>query len=147
MAETADGLLSIEIDADNYAETAAGDVQSVPRTYQSEADFQAQKASYHAKVDHGNNYQKLILAVPTLAASSMTNGDGVGHDTAQRTRLSKKDLQLLGYAVGEMYYDREYTGVLELCTRVKQRCEIDTKTAESVARWISRCEDRLARTA
>jgi hypothetical protein len=161
MAEqlTDDGLFAIEVDADDYAETAAGDAPSnVPRTYQSEADFQAQKASYTAKVQDGNNYEELLKAVPALRTGRLplkngTNGSGAsscsgdatnGVDgVAQKTNLSKKDVQLLGYAAGELYYDRRYEELKELCGRVRERCEVDVKVEESLRRWSGRCEARL----
>ena len=59
-----------------------------------------------------------------------------------KVKLSKKDLQLLGYAVGEMYYDKEYMRTIELCDRVKACCEIDEKTAESLNRWERKCREK-----
>lgn len=145
MSHQEDGLLAIEVDADDYAETAAGDLPSVSRTYQSEADFQVQKANYSAKVDYGNTYQDLIKAVPNLHPG-IENGeanDGLSNGRS-RVKLSKKDVQLLGYAVGELYYDKEYMKIIELCERVTRFCDVDDKTAESLRRWTKRCQDRLS---
>ena len=109
MSDQDDGLLAIEVDADDYAETAAGDAPTVSRTYQSEEDFQIQKASYNAKLDGNNTYRDLISAVPVLdnRAGELQNGLGFT-DGESKVRLSKKDFQLLGYAVAELYYDKQY---------------------------------------
>lgn len=145
MTDQEDGLLAIEVDADDYAETAAGDTPSVSRTYQSEADFQIQKASYSAKIDYGNTYQELIRAVPILELGAKGPADNTGLSNGHSAvRLSKKDVQLLGYAVGELYYDKEYKNIIDLCERVTKVCEIDEKTAESLRRWSSRCHERMS---
>ena len=145
MAEHENGLLAIDVDADDYAEAAAGDTPSVSRTYQSEADFQAVKAGYSAKIDGGNSYRGLIAAVPILADDKTKDAeeDGVLNGNAG-VRMSKKDVQLLGYAVGEMYFDRQYGRVIELCERVRGRCEVDGKTMESLERWERRCRERMS---
>ena len=144
MADEADGLLAIEVDADDYAETAAGDAPDVPRTFQSEADFQAQKSSYSAKFDNGNNYEALLKTVPVLRLDAGRDGDDSAMaNGVTKVKLSKKDVQLLGYAVGEMYYDKQYTQVVELCERVGRVCDLDGKMAESVERWTRRCEKRM----
>jgi hypothetical protein len=144
MADQEDGLLAIEVDADDYAETAAGDTPSVSRTYQSEPDFQAIKTSYAAKQDGNNTYQDLIAAVPALKSNDALalnrSEQSTGH---AKVRLGKKDLQLLGYAVGEMYFDKEYARILELCHRVRGRCDVDAKTVGSLDRLERRCRDRL----
>ena len=138
------GLFAIDVDADDYAETAAGDTPSVSRTYQSKADFQAVKAGYQAKMDGGTAYMDLITAVPVLGRSDVDEADG--HEVTNghaKVKLSKKDFQLLGYAVGEMYYDKQYEKLLELCSRLRARCEVDGKTLESLERWEARCRNRM----
>ncbi|KAK0342975.1 hypothetical protein LTR59_016337 [Friedmanniomyces endolithicus] len=144
MAEPANELFAIEVDTDNYAETAAHDAPPVSRTFQSEADFQTQKATYSAKIDVGNNYERLLEAVPLLKPvdepSPPTERQTQG---LSRVRLGKKDVQLLGYAVGELYYDERYRDIIQLCERVELVCETDGKTAESLRRWTRRCEARL----
>lgn len=131
------GLFAIEVDADDYAETAAGDAPAVPRTYQSEADFQAIKSSYAAKIDGvsgRSTYDDLLAAVPALNGST-------GH--GDQVKLTKKDAQLLGYAVGELYFDRRYAEVITLCDRVKAACEVDAKSEEAMERWVGRCRGRM----
>lgn len=130
---TDSGLFAIEVDADDYAETAAGDAPAVPRTYQSEADFQRIKTTYAAKIDGvpgRSTYDDLLAAVPVLDRSSSWSGE--------RARLGKKDAQLLGYAVGELYFDRRYADVVMLCERVREVCDVDAKTEEAMARWTER---------
>jgi len=143
MAETENGFLAIEVDADDYTETAAADVPPVSRTYQSEEAFQAQKAAYSAKIDGGTTYEDLVAAIPILA-------DSKGHSHHQsglcngvaKVRMSKKEIQLLGYAVGELYYDRRYHEVISLCDRVCALCEVDEKTSQSLRKWTTRCWER-----
>ncbi|KXT06850.1 hypothetical protein AC578_7183 [Pseudocercospora eumusae] len=116
-----EGLLGIEVDTDDYAETAAGDTPSIPRTFQSEADFQVQKASYSAKIDQGNIYAEVVKTLPLLDASAEP-ASGVDVDgKLAKPKLSKKEVQLLGYAVGEMYFDRKYQDIIDLCQRVGDR--------------------------
>ena len=48
-------LLDIQVDADDYAETAAGDTPtSNDRTLVTEEQFQQTKATYRAKIDSGS---------------------------------------------------------------------------------------------
>lgn len=143
-------LFAIEVDADDYAEPAAGDTPTVSRTYQSEEAFQAIKESYSAKIDGGKSYENLIAAIPVLAEENdvSENAEDVKHAFANgggsKMKLSKKDIQLLHYATGEMYYERNYTGLMSLCGRARRFCEVDAKLEDSLARWTRRCEDRLA---
>ncbi|KXT18236.1 hypothetical protein AC579_2873 [Pseudocercospora musae] len=143
MADNEDnGLLGIEVDPDDYAEAAAGDTPSVPRTFQSEADFQVQKASYTAKINQGNIYAEVVKALPVLDPSAEP-ASGVDVDAKlAKTKLSKKEVQLLGYAVGEMYFDRKYQDIIGLCQRVGTRCEVDEKLSRSLEKWTSRCRER-----
>lgn len=140
MADVTEDLLAITVDAADDAETASGEGSHVSRTYQSEADFQAQKAKYSAKTDNGNNYQILLKAVPQL---NMPDDGSNGTHNLTKARLSKKDAQLLGYAVGELYYDKDYEKVVELCVKTRRVCEIDEKMSVILQRWIKRCEERL----
>lgn len=140
MDDEDNNLFAIEVDADNYAETAAADTTAVSRTHQSEAAFQAIQSGYSAKVDGGRSYNDFIAAVPVLASPGEAAKDvSNGH---AKVKLGKKDVQQLGYAVGELYYDTDYAGVLELCQRVRTRCETDEKTAEALERWCERCRAR-----
>lgn len=134
MAEPDNSLFAIEVDTDDYAETAAGDTPSVPRTYQSEADFAAIKASYTAKHDNGNLYTELLQSVPELGRSSVAS-----------RKLDKREQLLLGYVVGELYYDREYAEIGDLCERVKKSCQLDAKLAAKLERWMERANVRRER--
>ena len=144
MATDENGLLAIEVNADDYAETAVGDAPIVSRTYQSEAAFQAQKATYTAKTDGENTYRDLIAAIPILGSNSSGSPGCIFQNGDSKVKLSKKGAQLLGYAVGELYYNKEYTKILDLCRRVNQSCEFDSRTAESLSRWTRRCHERLS---
>ncbi|KAK4958413.1 hypothetical protein LTR10_004841 [Elasticomyces elasticus] len=123
MDDLSNELLSIEVGSDDYADAAAQDAPAVSRTYQSEEAFR--KIAYTAINESGNNYERLLKAIPALDTqledSSTTNGDGA-HVTH---RISKRDGQLLGYAVGELYYDKRFQDIIQLCERVKQACTTD----------------------
>lgn len=141
MAELDDygDLFAIGVGVDNYAETAASDAPNVSRTFQSEEAFQKIKASYTAKIDTGNNYQTLLKAVPVLQTSS----SGPQDDGVTKTKLGIKDKNLLGYAVGEMYYDRKFQEVIDLCQRVEMMCAVDAKLGESLKKWKGMCEAKM----
>ncbi|SMY29315.1 unnamed protein product [Zymoseptoria tritici ST99CH_1A5] len=152
MAEVeSNDLFAIDVDPDNYAETAAHDnLAPESRTFQSEEAFQAQKASYSAKIDTGDHYSELMKTVPALAPSNGELSRGAESASVEeqnlkeeKFKLGKRDVMLLGYAVGEMYYDGKYAEVVELCGRVEGRCLVDKKMAESLRRWRERCEVRM----
>ncbi|KAF2480094.1 hypothetical protein BDY17DRAFT_327078 [Neohortaea acidophila] len=95
MSEIEDGLLAIEVDTDD---AESGDAPVESRTFQSETDFERQKAAYAAKVDGGKAYKDLMVAVPVLDPAHdciRTNGHA-------KSKLTKKDVQLLGYAVAQL---------------------------------------------
>ena len=140
MAEHEDGLLAIEVSADDYAQTAAEETPNVSRTYQSEAGFQAIKAAYSAKVDGGKIFEDLVAAVPILDRDSKTDSNV---SSREKFKLSKKDVQLLGYAVGELYYDKQFLRIVELCVKVRELCKVDDKTAERLSRWERRCREKM----
>lgn len=146
MAEIDDDLFAIEVDADDYARTAAADTGSVSRTHQSEAAFRAEKASYTAKIDGapGNNYQELLEAVPVLAQAGILDG---ADRSENKVKLRKKDIQLLGYVVGELYYDHEFATIITLCARVRTVCDFDDKVEHSLDRWERRCRERMEESA
>jgi hypothetical protein len=141
MTEPYDPLFAIEVDTDNYAETAATDIPSVSRTHQSEDAFAAIKASYQAKQDHGNIYAELLRTVPLLdPAVTQKTGDA---DGAAKPKFGKREQQLLGYTVGELYYDGEYSRIVEVCGRVREKFEVPGKLEEALERWTERAEGRL----
>lgn len=141
MAELDDygDLFAIDVGVDNYAETAASDAPNVARTFQSEEAFQKIKASYTAKIDTGNNYEVLLKTIPVLQINASRSLDEV----LPKTKLGNKDKNLLGYAVGEMYYDRKFSEVIDLCQRVETVCAVDTKLGESLKKWIGMCERKM----
>ncbi|RMX80136.1 hypothetical protein D0869_07781 [Hortaea werneckii] len=170
MAEVHDddnALFAIEVDVDDYADTAAADNPSssttnhqddaatmpVSRTFQSESAFQVQKEAYRAKIDQGGLEAELVRAVPALlplpppphrreTTSSEVGCRGGEVDEAGKVKLSKKETQLLGYTVGELYFSRKFQEVIELCERVLALCELDAKTKASVEKWIQRSRAR-----
>ncbi|KAK4901869.1 hypothetical protein LTR27_001643 [Elasticomyces elasticus] len=141
MDDLSNELLSIEVDADDYADAAAQDAPAVSRTYQSEEAFR--KIAYTAINESGNNYERLLKAIPALDTQLEDPSTTNGHGAHVKHKLSKRDGQLLGYAVGQLYYDKRFQDIIQLCGRVKRACTIDSKTAESLQRWTQRCEQRM----
>jgi hypothetical protein len=135
MAEPENPLFDIGIDADDYAEAAAEDAPAVDRTHQSEADFLAIKAAYSARQDGGNYYAELLRAVPSLAH------DHSAEDTKQK--LDKRVQMLLGYAVGELYYDGEFARIVELCDQVFANCLVEKRLAPGLERWREKASKRI----
>ncbi|RMY85914.1 hypothetical protein D0861_06197 [Hortaea werneckii] len=164
MAEANDdnALFAIEVDVDDYAETAAADNPSSAspsaaptnhqndsttatmnsRTFQSASAFQAQKAAYRAKIDQGGLEAELVKAVPALKPCPSRDPVAVAAG-GEKVRLSKKESQLLGYAVGEMYFSRRFGEVVGLCERVLMGCELDVRTRAGVEKWMRRSRERL----
>ena len=136
-------LFAIEVDADDYGETAAADAPSVSRTFQSETKFQAVKNAYKAQIDVGDIYKQLLSTVPSLRPSQADAESCTAGGAELPVKLAKRDCQLLGYAVGELYYDKEYARIIELCERVTSGCQVDAKTLGSLQKWTKRCEERL----
>lgn len=156
MAEPENSLFDIEVDADDYADAAAEDnpaAAAVDRTHQSEADFLKVKENYEARQDgsRGSLYEELLGAVPSLSADAgassqedvKTNGDA----ETKKVKLDKRSQLLLGYVVGELWYDGEFKEVQRLCGRVEEVCELDARVAPGVKRWRERAEGRLGRAA
>jgi hypothetical protein len=143
MAQPENSLFDIEVDADDYADAAAEDnpAAAVDRTHQSEADFLKVKDSYEARQDgsRGSLYEELVRAVPALAAGSSSG------DAENKVKLDKRSQLLLGYVVGELWYDGEFKEVERLCGRVEEVCELDARTRPGVVRWRERAEGRLGR--
>jgi hypothetical protein len=65
--------------------------------------------------------------VPSLASSHGPD------DTKQK--LDKRVQMLLGYAVGELYYDGEFARIVELCDRVFANCVVEKRLAPGLERW------------
>jgi hypothetical protein len=135
MSEPENSLFDIGIDADDYAEAAAEDAPAVDRTHQSEADFLAIKAAYSARQDGGNYYAELLRAVPSLASCQGPE------DTKQK--LDKRVQMLLGYAVGELYYDGEFARIVELCDRVFANCVVEKRLAPGLERWREKARGKI----
>lgn len=135
MAELENSLFNIGVDADDYAEAATEDTPAVDRTYQSEADFLAVKAAYSARQDGGDFYSELMSAVPHLA-----HGADLG---STKPKLDKRVQLLLGYAVGELYYDGEFARAAELCDRVLETCDLDKRMVPGLERSRERARARI----
>ena len=135
MAEPENPLFDIGVDADDYAEAAAEDAPAVDRTFQSEADFLAVKATYSARQDGGDLYSELVRAVPQLAPDAAV--------ADPKPKLDKRVQLLLGYAIGELYYDGEFDRVVKLCDRVLERCVVDRRVVPGLERARERAGGRV----
>ena len=135
MAEPENPLFDIGVDADDYAEAAAEDAPAVDRTFQSEADFLAVKAAYSARQDGGDLYSELIRAIPQLGQDA-TIAD-------PKPKLDKRVQMLLGYAIGELYYDGEFDRVVKLCDRVLETCVVDKRVVPGLERSRERARGRI----
>lgn len=145
MAEPDNALFAIEVDTEDYAGAAAADTEPVSRTHQSQAQFAAVKASYQAKQDNGNHYAEMLRTVPLLGSQVASNSShsDCSSDLDQKSKLGKREQLLLGYTVGELYYDGEYATIVELCERVKQRFETDKKLAVNLEKWSRRAGEKM----
>jgi hypothetical protein len=135
MAESENPLFDIGVDADDYAEAAAEDAPAVDRTFQSEADFLAVKGAYSARQDGGDLYSELVRAVPHLAQEAAI--------ADSKPKLDKRMQMLLGYAIGELYYDGDFTGVVRLCDRVLETCTVDKRLVPGLERSRERARGRV----
>ena len=135
MAESENPLFDIGVDADDYAEAAAEDAPAVDRTYQSEADFLAVKAAYSARQDGGDLYSELMRAVPHLAQDTASDDP--------KPKLDKRVQMLLGYAIGELYYDGEFARVVKLCDAVLETCTVDKRLVPGLERSRERARARI----
>lgn len=131
MLEDEPDIFSIAVDADDYAETAAGDVPAVDRTYQSAEDFAKVKASYVAKHDDGGHREELYKQIPALQSG----------EPAQY-RLDKRQQALVGYAVGELYYDHQYAEALILLDQIEATCHVDERLLKSMRKWRQQCKNK-----
>lgn len=130
------GLMTIDFD---WAETATDDTTTVSRKFQSRADFEAQKHSYSAKIDAGNHCVELLESIPALKPDTKVQ---------EKVKLSKRGVQLLGYAVAELYYDKKFTEVMRLCGRVKEVCDIEGGTKDlgtSLDKWEKQCQRKVGK--
>ena len=135
MAESENPLFDIGVDADDYAEAAAEDAPAVDRTYQGEADFLAVKAAYSARQDGCDLYSELLRAVPHLAQDAAI--------ADPKPKLDKRVQMLLGYAVGELYYDGDFAEVVKLCDRVLETCVVDKRLVPGLERSRERARGRI----
>jgi hypothetical protein len=150
MTEHVNSSLTVDVDPDNYADPAVEDAPPVPRTFQTESEFQAQRSTYSAKIDHSADkiYQALVAAIPALKDPASTAAPdaiaSINSHSQAKIQLGKKDTQLLEYTVGALYFDQKYQDIIKLCDRVEQCCELNDRLAKALARWRDRCRARCS---
>jgi hypothetical protein len=69
------------------------------------------------------------------------NGDETGGSS--KYKLSKREIQLLGYAAGELYFRREWSRLSALCRAVEEKCEVDAKLHASLVKWNDKAIRRM----
>jgi len=133
-----------EVDADDYAVATAQDTPP-SRGFQSDADFQAQKASYTAKFAHGDIYHTLPSQLPELVLPDINNevDSGGGRATPEKPKLTKKHNQLITAAAGELYWFRRYDDLIKMIDWIGQSFEADGKLSEALRRWEAMCRAKM----
>ncbi|GJN67974.1 hypothetical protein VFPFJ_04554 [Purpureocillium lilacinum] len=115
------GILDIELsDTEDVTEKQAN------RTGQSEAEFQAVKADYKAKVENGDIFKTISLPLPP----------GAG----------KMALQQVVHAIEELYYFRRYQEALDFIKTLHDdgsRRAFDQDTRNLVDTYEARCYRKL----
>ncbi|KAK4211427.1 hypothetical protein QBC37DRAFT_426928 [Rhypophila decipiens] len=143
MAEDLNGLLNIGFGSDSEPEEAAdpktsssnGVTSRADRNALSEADFQALKQSYQAKVENGDIYKTITLPLPQTTAK---NG------------VAKPEAQEILHAVEELYFFRRYTEGLDFTQRVlgdehsSSSCPLDDETKSLLKYYGERCKQRIS---
>ncbi|KAJ9619632.1 hypothetical protein H2203_008413 [Taxawa tesnikishii (nom. ined.)] len=125
-------LLSIDVSSDDYATAAVEDAPAaVPRGHQTDEDFEATKAAYRARLENGDIHKEL--------ESSLPKPDEPG----AKPKLDKKQIQLVGQAIGELYYTKRYERMVEVLRWLEEGFTVDAKTEEMLGRWKRRAEERL----
>ncbi|KAJ6440258.1 alpha beta hydrolase fold protein [Purpureocillium lavendulum] len=116
-----DGILNIELsDTEDVIERQAN------RTGQSEAEFQAVKAEYTAKVENGEIFKTIKL--PLLPG------------------VSKMTLQQVIHAIEELYYFRRYQEALDFIDTLNRdgsQKALDQDTRSQVETYEARCYRKL----
>ncbi|KAF2155540.1 hypothetical protein K461DRAFT_75228 [Myriangium duriaei CBS 260.36] len=136
-----DNLLDIEVDADDYATTAANDdpAPTQDRTHVSEEQFQQTKATYRAKIDTGSIYKSLPTALPPPASSP----------AEPKPSLSGKNVQLIAAAAGELYFNRDYTQLLTVIAWLRDKYNVQgaklrgRPLGDVLGDWEGRCRRRM----
>ncbi|GAB7348171.1 hypothetical protein MBLNU459_g6181t1 [Dothideomycetes sp. NU459] len=152
-ADGGDDILAIDVSTEDYASAAAADqevpedVGMNPRTLQTEEDFQAQKASYSAKIDAGNIYTHLQTFDPPFPPPSTTTTAPAPSSSvdAPRSSLDKKQFQLVAAAVAELYFRRDYARVVAIADWAEASFALDPKPRALVLKWRERAVDKMGR--
>ncbi|KAL2355570.1 hypothetical protein BJ546DRAFT_635778 [Cryomyces antarcticus] len=121
------GLFAISVDPSDYATAAKNDISDVARDHQSEADFQAQRAAYQAKLETGQIHTTLPHVLPSPST---------GHE---KPVLSKPQIQTLYHAIEELYFFRHYTDAVKVIDRALETYAVKEGIAVALAKWRTRC--------
>jgi hypothetical protein len=71
-----------------------------------------------------------------------SNGDEAG-PSPSKYKLTKRDVQLLGYAAGELYFLREWSKLSILCRAVEHQCQVDAKLRANLIKWNGKAVRRM----
>ncbi|PHH86513.1 hypothetical protein CDD83_10121 [Cordyceps sp. RAO-2017] len=115
------GIFNIQLsDADD------DDARKVDRTGQTEADYQAVKQAYRAKVENGQIHKSLRL--PLVAG------------------VTKQQLQELLHAIEELYFFRRYHDALRIIHTVRTHGSVqalDRDTEALISIYRDKCQQKL----
>lgn len=146
-----DFFADLAVDPDAYAETAENDDADVDpalrdptlaRTYQSEEAFAAQRDGYVARVDDGGHWEVLGRRVSELQRRP-DQRQGQIDGEAGTVVLSKPDRQLLAAVAAELYFEKDWEGLVELCGMVRGVCSGDKKSLEGLDTWEEKARGKL----
>lgn len=63
----------------------------------------------------------------------------------ERKALTRKEFILVTAAVGELYWNADYTLILQICDWAEEGFVLDAKMKESVGRWREKSLAKLAK--
>ncbi|TVY88363.1 hypothetical protein LAWI1_G006265, partial [Lachnellula willkommii] len=116
------GLFNIEVSS---ADESANESVKVPRDFQSEEDFQRQRAAWRPKIESGELWKTLQLPIDNP---------------------SKPESQTLLHAIEELYFFRRYEEAAQVIAKVL-RGQLDAGFREVMVGYEERCEARISKKA
>ncbi|TVY16257.1 hypothetical protein LARI1_G006372 [Lachnellula arida] len=116
------GLFNIEVSS---ADESANESVKVPRDFQSEEDFQRQRAAWRPKIESGELWKTLQLPIDNP---------------------SKPESQTMLHAIEELYFFRRYEEAAQVIAKVL-RGQLDAGFRKVVVGYEERCEARISKMA
>ncbi|TVY23791.1 hypothetical protein LHYA1_G006782 [Lachnellula hyalina] len=116
------GLFNIEVSS---ADGSANESVKVPRDFQSEEDFQRQRAGWRPKIETGELWKTLQIPID---------------------HPSKPESQTILHAIEELYFFQRYEEAGEVIARVLKG-KLDAGFRKVVVGYEQRCKARISKTA